>query len=167
MRGLVAFQQMLTKKKQLPKSLLLTLKEADARPGSLRGKSLCCCRRSLPPPLLRRRQANMVKADIEEVNADLLDIEKEEEGNISVETSTGDLPIFTLRSSQVDHASSTPIPPTQAETSFLPPSTTSFMWVPFTPVTTFCTSSPCGPMPGQQSLICRSCHTWDTVIMSL
>ena len=46
----------------------------------------------------------MVKADKEEVNADLLDLEKEEEGNISVGTSTGDLPIFTPRSSQTDHA---------------------------------------------------------------
>ena len=44
-------------------------------------------------PLLRRRKASMVKADKKEVNADSLDLEKEEEGNISVGTSTGDLPI--------------------------------------------------------------------------
>ena len=62
--------------------------------------------------------ATVVKADKEEeeVNADSLDLEKEEEGNNSVGTSTSDLPIFTLRISQVDHASSTPFPPTQAET---------------------------------------------------
>ena len=72
-------------------------------------------------PLLRRRKATLVKADKEEeeVNTDSLDLEKEEEGNISVGTSTGDLPIFTPRSSQTDPASSTPIPPMQAEPSFL------------------------------------------------
>ena len=84
--------------------------------------------------LLRRRKATLVKADKEEMNADSLDSEKEEEGNISVGTSTGDSPIFTPRSSQADHASSTLIPPMQAEASFLPPSTTSFIWVPCTPV---------------------------------
>ena len=71
----------------------------------------------------------MLKADKEEVNADSLDLEEEEEGNISDGTSTGDLPIFTPRSSQADHAFSTPFLPMQVETSFLPPSTTSFMWV--------------------------------------
>ena len=84
----------------------------------------------------------------------------------SVGTSSGDLPIFTPRSSKADHASSTPFLPMQAETSFLPPSTASFMWVPCTPVTTFCTPSPCAPMPGQQWVICGSCHSWGTVIMS-
>ena len=69
-------------------------------------------------PLLRKRKATVVEADKEEVNADSLDSEKEEEGNISVGTSTGDSPIFTPRSSQADHASSNPIPPMQAETSF-------------------------------------------------
>ena len=112
--------------------------------------------------------ATVVKADKEEeeVNADSLDLEKEEEGNISVGTSTGDLPIFTPRSSQADHASSTPIPPMQAEASFLPPSTTSFMWVPCTPLTSFCTPSPCGPMPGHQWVMCGNCLSWGTVVMS-
>ena len=40
----------------------------------------------------------------------------------------------------------------------------------FTPRTsqasTFCTPSPNGPMPGQHWLICGSCHSWGTVIMS-
>ena len=45
--------------------------------------------------------------------------EKKEEGNISVGTSTGDLPIFPPRSSQTDPASSTPILPMQAEASCL------------------------------------------------
>ena len=46
------------------------------------------------------------------------DSEKEEEGHISVGTSIGDLPIFTPRISQTDHAPSTPILPKQAEASF-------------------------------------------------
>ena len=155
---------MLTKKKGLPKSRLLTLKEADAR-HTEREESLWMQEESASP-LLRRRKASVLKADKEEVNADSLDMVKEEEGNISVGTSTGDLPIFTPRSSKADHASSTPVLPMQAETSFLPPSTASFMWVPCTPVTTFCTPSPCGPMPGQQWVICGSCNSWGTVIMS-
>ena len=43
----------------------------------------------------------MVKAEKDEVNIDSLDLEKEEDGNISVGTFTGDLPnSFTPRSSQ-------------------------------------------------------------------
>ena len=163
MRRLLAFQQMLTKKKGLPKSRLLTLKEADAR--HTEREELLWMQEESASPLLRRR-ASMLKADKEEVNADSLDLEKEEEGNISVGTSSGDLPIFTPTSSKADHASSTPFLPMQAETSFLPPSTASFMWVPCTPVTTFCTPSPCAPMPGQQWVICGSCNSWGTVIMS-
>ena len=104
MRGLLAFQQMLTKKKGLPKPRRLTLKEVEAR-QSEREESLWMQEESASP-LLRRRQVSKVKADKEEVNADSLDLEKEEEGNISVGTSTGDLPIFTPRSSQPDHVSS-------------------------------------------------------------
>ena len=61
-----------------------TLKEADAR-QSEREKSLWLQEESASP-LLRRRKAGMVKADKEEeeVNADSLELEKEEEGNISV-----------------------------------------------------------------------------------
>ena len=119
--------------------------EADAR-QSEREESLWMQEESASP-LLRRRKATLVKADKEEeeVNTDSLDLEKEEEGNISVGTLTGDLTIFMPRSSQADHASSTPITPMQAEASFRPPSTTFFMWVPCTPFTTFCTPSPCGP----------------------
>ena len=80
MRRLLAFQLMLTKKRGLPKSRLLTLKEADAR-WSERGESLWMQEESASP-LLRRRKATLVKAD-KEVNADSLDSEKEE-GNVSV-----------------------------------------------------------------------------------
>ena len=46
--------------------------------------------------MLRRRKATVVKADKEEeeVNTDSLDLEKEEEGNISVGTSTGAIYLF-------------------------------------------------------------------------
>ena len=84
MRRLLAFQLMLTKKRGLPKSRLLTLKEADAR-QSKREESMWMQEESASP-LLRRRQASMVKADKEKVNDDFLDLEKEEEGNISVGT---------------------------------------------------------------------------------
>ena len=41
----------------------------------------------------------------------------------------------------------------------------SFLQNPLFPCT-FCTPSPSSPMPGQQWVICGSCHAWDTVIMS-
>ena len=75
MRRLLAFQLMLTKKRGLPESRLLTLKEADAR-QSKREESLWMQEESASP-LLRRRKATLVKADKEEVNADSLDSEKE------------------------------------------------------------------------------------------
>ena len=111
---------------------MLTLKEADAR-QSKREESLWMQVESVSP-LLRVRKATVEKTDKEDVNADSLDLEKEEEGHISVGTSIGDLPIFTPRISQTDHAPSTPIPPKQAEASFLPPFMTSIIWVPCTPV---------------------------------
>ena len=79
MRGLLAFQLMLTKKRGLPKSRLLTLKEADARQSKME-ESLWMQKESASP-LLRRRKATVVEADKEEeeVNADSLDLEKEEE----------------------------------------------------------------------------------------
>ena len=92
MRRLLAFHLMLTKKRGLPKSRLLTLKEADAR-QSEREESLWMQEESASP-LLRRRQVSKVKADKEEVSADSLDLEKEEEGNISVGTSTGAIYLF-------------------------------------------------------------------------
>ena len=95
MRRLLAFHLMLTKKRGLPKSRLLTLKEADAR-QSEREESLWMQEESASP-LLRRRQASMVKAEKEQVNIDSLDLEKEEDGNFNVETFTGDLPILSRR----------------------------------------------------------------------
>ena len=68
MRRLLAFQLMLTKKRGLPKSRLLTPKEADAR-QSKREESLWMQEESASP-LLRRRKATVVKEDKEEVNAE-------------------------------------------------------------------------------------------------
>ena len=124
MRRLLAFQQMLTKKKGLPKSRLLTLKEADAR-QSEREKSLWLQEESASP-LLRRRQASLVKADKEEGNADSL--EKEQEGKNIVGTSTGDEPTFTPRSSQSQSRLFNPFP-ANASGNLLPPSFHDLLYV--------------------------------------
>ena len=157
---------MLTRKRGLPPSRLqLTLEEADARLS--KREELKRIQEESASLMLKRKGAFKMKADNnEEKNRDLLDTENEEEGHISVGTSTGDQPHFTPRSFQADPVTSTPFQPTQTGTSFFPFPTPSYTWAPSMPLTSFCTPSPSGQMPGQQWVICSSCHTWGTVIMS-
>ena len=166
MRRLLAYQLMLTRKRGLPPSRLqLTLEEADAR-HSKREELKRSQEESASPFLKRKGAVGMNDDDNKERNSNLWDLEEEEEGHISVGTSTGDLPHFTPRSSQADPVTSTPFQPPQAGTSFFPFPTPSYTWAPSVPLTTFCTPSPSSPMPGQQWVICGSCHAWGTVIMS-
>ena len=169
MRRLLAYQLMLTRKRGLPPSRLqLTLEEADARPSKreeLKSKQ----EESASSFLMRKSVVGMKADNNKEKNSDHFHLdEEEEEGHISAGTSTGDEPHFTPRSSQADPVTSTPFQPLtlQAGTSFFPFPTPSYTWAPSMPLTSFCTPSPCGPMPGQQWVICGSCHTWGTVIMS-
>ena len=74
MRRLLASKKKLTRKKGLPKSRLLTLKEGDARQSER--EELLWIQEESASPLLRRREASMLKADKEEVNADSLDLEE-------------------------------------------------------------------------------------------
>ena len=167
MRRLLAYQLMLTRKRGLPPSRLqLTLEEADARPS--KREELKRIQEESASPMLKRKGAFKMKADnYEEKNRDLLDTEKEEEGHFSVGTSTGDLlPHFTPRSSQADPVTPTPFHPLQAGTSIFPFPMPSYTWAPSMPLSSFCTPSPSGPMPGQKWVICGSCHTWGTVILS-
>ena len=51
-------------------------------------------------------------------------------------------------------------------TSFFPFPTPSYTWAPSLPLTTFCTPPPSGPMPGQEWVLCGSCHSWGRVIVA-
>ena len=169
MRRLLAYQLMLTRKRGLPPSRQqLTLEEADARPS--KREELKSKQEESASSFLMRKSVVGIKADNnKEKNSDHFHLdEEEEEGHISVGTSTGDQPHFTPRSSQADPVTSTPFQPLtlQAGTSFFPFPTPSYTWASSVPLSSFCTPSPCGPMPGQQWVICCSCHTWGTVIMS-
>ena len=156
MRRLLAYQLMLTRKRRLPPSsrLQLTLEELKR------------IQEESASPFLREGvvgvKANNNKGKI----SDHLHLDKEKEGHTSVGTSTGDQPHFPPRSSQAHPVTSTPFQPTQTGTSFFPFPTPWYTWTTSMPLTTFCTPSPNGPMPGQHWVICGSCHSWGTVIMS-
>ena len=121
MRRLLAYQLMLTRKRGLPPSRLqLTLEEADARPSKreeLKRKQ----EESASSFLMRKNVVGMKADNTKEKNSDHFHLdEEEEEGHISVGTSTGDQPHFTPRSFQADPVTSTPFQPPQAVTSFSP-----------------------------------------------
>ena len=155
MRRLLACQLMLTRKRRLPPSRLqLTLEELKR------------IQEESASPFLREGVVGVKANNNKEKISDHLHLDKEKEGHTSVGTSTGDQPHFPPRSSQVDPVTSTPFQPTQTGTSFFPFPTPSYTWTTSMPLTTFCTPSPNGPMPGQHWVICGSCHSWGTVIMS-
>ena len=110
MKRLFAFQLMLTEKKGVPLSRLLTLKEADAR-YSKRGE-LSRVQEESAFPMLSRRSTNVVKVKEEqkEIEVNSLDKKKEEEeegGGFSKGASTGGSTIFTPRSLQAEVTSPT------------------------------------------------------------
>ena len=155
MRRLLAYQLMLTRKRRLPPSRLqLTLEELKR------------IQEESASAFLREGVVGVKANNNKEKISDHLHLDKEKEGHTSVGTSTGDQPHFLPRSSQADPVTSTPFQPTQTGTSFFPFPTPSYTWTTSMPLTTFCTPSPNGPMPGQQWVICGTCHSWGTVIMS-
>ena len=154
-RRLLACQLMLTRERRLPPSRLqLTLEELKR------------IQEESASAFLREGVVGVKANNNKEKISDHLHLDKEKEGHTSVGTSTGDQPHFPPRSSQVVPVTSTPFQPTQTGTSFFPFPTPWYTWTTSMPLTTFCTPSPNGPMPGQHWLICGSCHSWGTVIMS-
>ena len=155
MRRLLAFQLMLTEKKGMPLSRLLTLKKSDAK--NFKRKELRRFQEESASPMLKK-----VESQETEVKVNLEDM-KEEEGCFRKGASAGDSTIFTPRSSPSDVAAltfdSSPLP----SMSNSPPS---FAWLPTPPYTTFYSFRPWDLMPEHQWLICGACHSWDKVIMS-
>ena len=155
MRRLLAFQLMLTEKKGMPLSRLLTLKKSDAK--NFKRKELRRFQEESASPMLKK-----VESQETEVKVNLEDMKKEE-GCFSKGASAGGSSIFTPRSSPSDVATptfdSSPLPT-------VPPSPPSFVWLPTPPYTTFYSPRPWDLMPGHQWLICGACHSWGNVIMS-
>ena len=75
MRRLLAFQLMLSKKKGLPLSRLLTIKETDSRCS--KREELRRIQEESASPLLDRKSVKVVKAEEKEVRVDLEDMQKE------------------------------------------------------------------------------------------
>ena len=165
-RRLLAFQLMLTEKKGLPLSRLLSLKKADARFSK---REELRVQEESASPMLKRRSGNEMEADKKEAEekeakVNLEDVKKEEEGCSSLGASSGDSQIFTPRSFHPDVTipNLNPFPqlPTVPPSFHHPPP--SYIWLPH-PVTTFFSSPPSGLMPGHQWLICGACNSWGSV----
>ena len=153
-RRLLAFQWMLTEKRGLPLSRLLSSEKTEAR--SSREEMMRVQEESASPVLRRRSIEGKEKEDIHKHN-----VEKEEgEGRCSsLEASTGGSIVFTPRSTRA---------------SVILPSPNFFPQVPGVPpfpnlVSPFSTPSfpspqLCSLMPGPQWVVCGGCHTWGTII---
>ena len=151
-RRLLAFQMMLTEKRGLPLSRLLSSEKTEAMSSR---EEMMRMQEESASPVLRRRSIEE-KEEIHKYN-----VEKEEgEGRCSsLEASTGGSTIFTPRST---HAS------------VILPSPNFFPQVPGIPpfpnlVSPFSTPSfhspqLCSLMPGPQWVVCGGCHTWGTII---
>ena len=164
MRRLLAFQLMLTKKKGLPLSRLLAIKETDSRCS--KREELRRVQEESASPLLDR-SVKVLKAEEKEARVDLEDLKKEKEGYLSMGASAGGPTIFTPRSFQPDVAVPTldsfPLPTMSPSPPHSPPS---YVWILTPPFTSFYSSPPCDLMPGHQWLICGACHSWGNIIMS-
>ena len=165
MRRLLAFQLMLTQKKGLPLSRLLTLKEADTRFS--KRKELRRLQEESASPMLSRKGIKVVEEEENEVKEGLVDLKEEKEGCFSMGASAGGSTTFTPRSSQPEVAHPTldsfQLPTMSPSPHLSPPS---YIWLPMHPSTSFYSSPPCGLMPGHQWLICGACHSWGSVIMT-
>ena len=160
-RRLLAFQLMLSKKKGLPLSRLLRIKETDSR-DSKREEQMRLQEESASPLLKKRK--NVVKEDVKE--------EKEEESGPGKGAPSSGSNYFTLRSfpTVANPPSTQPLPhgpclPTSPDVSpplFIPPifTPTPFTppWIPFLHPQQF------GQMPAANWVVCGSCQMWGTVV---
>ena len=158
MRRLLAFQLMLTDKKGLPLSRLLTLRKTDARCS--KREEFVRVQEESASPKLQRKSVKVVEVEEKETKVNSVDLRKEEERCPSLGASTGDTPIFTPRSFHPDVAVPTPnhfqqLPAVPSSD----PSSTSFLWFPTPSFTTFYSSPPYGLMPGPQWMICGTCQS--------
>ena len=165
MRRLLAFQLMLSKRKGLPLSRLLTgngIKETDSRDRDSKREEQIRLQEESASPLLKRR--NTVEKDVKE--------EKEEESGPGKGAPSSGSNHFTLRSfpTVANPPSTQPLPrgpclppsPAASPPLFTPPifTPTPFTppWIPFLHPQQF------GQMPAANWVVCGSCQMWGTVV---
>ena len=157
MKRLLAFQLMLTKRKGLPLSRLLTgngIKETDSRDRDSKREEQIRLQEESASPLLKSKK----------VNEDVKEEKEEESGPGMGAPSSGSNP-FTLRSSptMTNLSSTQPLPhgpclsPSTSPPLFTPPLFTP-AWIPFHHPLQF------GQMPAANWVVCGSCQMWGTVV---
>ena len=165
MRRLLPFQLILTEKKGLPLSRLLTLKEADARYS--KREELKRTQEESASPI---RTSVNVKVEEKEAMVTSVDMKEEEERCVNMGASTGDSLIFTPRSSQPEVTLPNPntSPPLQPVPPFPCLSSPTYIWVPVPApaFTSFYQFSQSDLMPGHRWMICGTCHSWGSVMMA-
>ena len=162
MRRLLAFQLMLSKKKGLPLSRLLTITETNSR-HSKREEQMRLQEESASP-LLNRKSAKVGKEEEKVLGKEGV---KEEESGLGKEVSSSGSTYFTLRNfpTVADPPSTQPLPrgpclppspavspPLSTPPFFTPP------WIPLHPTPQF------GQMPAANWVICGGCQMWGTVV---
>ena len=162
MRRLLAFQLLLTKKKGLPLSRLLTIKETNSR-HSKREEQMRLQEESASP-VLNRKSVKVVKEEeeVKVLGKEGVKEEKEEESGLRKEVSSSGSTYFTLRSfpTVADPPSTQPLPrgpclpssPAVSPPFFTPP------WIPLHQTQQF------GQMPAANWVICGGCQMWGTVV---
>ena len=158
MKRLLAFQLMLSQRKGLPLSRLLTNKETDTR-FSNRGEQKSMQEESASPKL--NREIKEVEA---EVKQHTVTEEKEEGGRSGKEVLSSGSTYFTLRSfpTVADPSSTQPLPhcpclPPSPVVSPPPPLFTP-PWIPFLHPHQF------GQMPAVNWVVCGGCQMWGTLV---
>ena len=158
MKRLLAFQLMLSQRKGLPLSRLLTNKETDTR-FSKRGEQKSMQEESASPKLNRR-----IKEEEAEEKQHTVKEEREEGERSGKEVSSSGSTYFTLRSFPTvsDPSSTQPLPhcpclPPSPVVSPPPPLFTP-PWIPFLHPNQF------GQMPAANWVVCGGCQMWGTLV---
>ena len=155
-RRMLAYQLMLTVKRGLPLSRLLSNQKTDARSSKaeLQEKFV------LPP--LKVKEEVVIKEEKQEEVAKLVKEEKEEEGGPGKKVSSSGSTHFTLRSfptvanppstQPLPHGPCLPPSPVASPPLFTPP------WIPFLQTHQF------GQMPAASWVVCGGCQMWGTIV---
>ena len=161
MKRLLAFQLMLSKKKGLPLSRLLTcMKVTDS--WDSKKKEQMRLQEESASPVLNRKSVKVVKEEEEVKVVGKEEVKEEKKGGPGKEVSSSGSTYFTLRSfpTVADPPSTQPcLPPSPAvspplftPTPLFPP------WNPFPQTQQF------GQMPAANWVVCQGCHMWGAVV---
>ena len=154
-RRMLAFQLMLTVKRGLPMSRLLSEQVTNSRSSNAKEKSSKLQEESASPCLTPERVEVKVERKQEESMVPKVKEEKEEESCPTEKVSTGGFPIFTPRSFPT--GANSPLSQPLPQQSSIPPFPASPLLLPLV-------QTPLGSqMPVANWVICGACQTWGTV----